>query len=160
MGLFSGNQAGKTSSVAEHYVKRLLGKHPIQKKNDLMRKVRCMSPSLPTTTDPEEQDNTQYLELKKLIPPSLILKDITSRSFNLVVQRPAGLSSDKTIFEFRSTNQELQSVGRIQLSSVWHDEETPRGHRDECKVRLLAEGGDEIFSLTPINALSYTFSEV
>lgn len=160
VGLFSGNQAGKTSSVAEHYVKRLLGIHPVPEKNVLMRKVRCMSSGLPDSRDEQEQDNTQYLELKKLIPPTLIEKDISSRSENLVVRRPAGLSSPRTIFEFRSSKQELQDLGKIQLSSVWHDEETPKGHREECKMRLLSEGGDEIFSLTPTNALSYTFSEV
>jgi hypothetical protein len=77
-----------------------------------------------------------------------------------VVKRPPGLSSPKTVFEFRSSKQELQDLGKIQLSSVWHDEETPKPHREECKMRLLSEAGDEIFSLTPINALSYTFDEI
>ena len=83
IGLFSGNQAGKTSSVANHYVERLLGIHPIDEKNKLMRKVRCMSSSLPTSKNPEEGDNTQYLELKKLIPPELIEKDISIRYFKM-----------------------------------------------------------------------------
>ena len=160
IGLFFGNQSGKTATVAKQYVKRLLGIHPIVDKNRLMKKVRCMSSTLPESIIADEQDNTQYIELKKLIPYELIEKDITVRSQNLVVKRPVGLSSGKTIFEFRSSKQELQDVGKIQLSSVWHDEETPKRHREECKMRLLAEDGDEIFSLTPINYLSYCFSEV
>ncbi len=119
-----------------------------------------MSSSLPGSDNPEEQDNTQYLELKKLIPPELIEKDITARSAIMSVRRPLGLGTDKTIFEFRSSKQELQDVGKIQLSSVWHDEETPKDHREECTRRLLAENGDEIFSLTPTNPLSYTFTTV
>ena len=158
--LFSGNQAGKTSSVAQQYAYRVFGIHPIAEKNRLARKVRCMSSSLPEDTNAEEQDNTQYLELKKRIPYEAIEKDVTARSKNLVVRRPVGLSSDKTIFEFRSSKQELQDLGKIQLSSVWHDEETPKPFREECKMRLLAEQGDEIFSLTPINALSYTYDEI
>lgn len=157
IGIFSGNQAGKTSSVAYNYVKRLLGLHPIPEKNKLMKKVRCMSSTLPASSDPNEQDNTQYLELKKLLPPEIIKRDITSRSQTMVVRRPDG--SD-TVFEFRSSKQELQDLGKIQLSSVWHDEETPKAHREECRMRLLKEGGEEIFSLTPTNALSYTFDEV
>ena len=149
-----------TSNVAKQYTKRLLGSHPIADKNRLMKKVRCMSSTLPESSTPDEQDNTQYIELKKLLPYELIEKDITARSQNLVVRRPVGLSSGKTIFEFRSSKQELQDVGKIQLSSVWHDEETPKRHREECKMRLLAEDGDEIFSLTPINYLSYTFDDV
>lgn len=156
----SGNQAGKTSSVAQNYFLRVLGKHPVEDKNRLAKKIRCMSSSLPNSSDPTEQDNTQYLELKKRIPYEMIEKDITARSANLVIRRPPGLSSDKTVFEFRSSKQELQDLGKIQLSSVWHDEETPKPHREECKMRLLAENGDEIFSLTMTNPLSYVFDEV
>lgn len=160
IGLFFGNQTGKTAQVAKQYVKRVMGIHPITDKNRLAKKIRCMSSTLPESANPEEQDNTQYLELKKLLPPETIEKDITARSQNLVVRRPVGLNSAKTVFEFRSSKQELQDVGKIQLSSVWHDEETPKRHREECKMRLLAEDGDEYFSLTPINYLSYTFNDV
>jgi phage terminase large subunit-like protein len=123
----------------------------------LARKIRCMSPSLPIAGGLAEQDNTQYMEFKQMIPPELIVSDITARSQNLVVRRPDGSNS---VIEFKSTNQEMQKLGRVQLSSVWHDEESPRAIRDECKMRLLAEGGDENFSLTPTNALSYTYSEI
>ena len=156
----SGNQAGKTSSVAQNYVLRVLGMHPIADKNRLAKKIRCMSSSLPSSSDPNEQDNTQYLELKKRIPYEMIEKDVTARSQNLVIRRPLGQSSDKTVFEFRSSKQEMQDLGKIQLSSVWHDEETPKPHREECKMRLLAENGDEIFSLTMTNPLSYVYDEV
>lgn len=114
-----------------------------------------MSSTLPESSNEEEQDNTQYLELKKMIPYELIERDITARSANLVIKRPEGLGSKTTIFEFRSSKQELQDVGKIQLSSVWHDEETPKRHREECKMRLLFEDGDEIFSLTPINYMCF-----
>lgn len=156
----SGNQGGKTATVAHHYVDRVLGRHPIAEKNKLAKKIRCMSSSLPECDSAEEQDNTQYLELRKMIPPGMIKKDITARNKNLVVHRPPGQSSKETVFEFRSVKQELQDLGKIQLSSVWHDEETPKSHREECKVRLLAEGGDEIFTLTPTNSLTYTYDDV
>ncbi|MHC4951057.1 MAG: hypothetical protein ACYTEU_08755, partial [Planctomycetota bacterium] len=167
-GIFSGNQGGKTSTVAQHYVMRLLGHYPthdyngnkLPDKNKLMKKVRCMSSSLPEDSSAEEQDNTQYLELKKRIPYELIEKDITARQKNLVVRRPAGLSTEKTIFEFRSFKQELQDLGKIQLSSSWNDEEPPKAHREESRMRLLAEDGDEIFTLTPEKSLTYTFDEI
>ena len=155
IGLFFGNQAGKTSSVANHYIERAMGICPIKDKNRLARKIRCMSSTLPESSNADEQDNTQYLELKKMIPYELIERDITARAANLVIKRPEGLGSKTTIFEFRSSKQELQDVGKIQLSSVWHDEETPKRHREECKMRLLFEDGDEIFSLTPINYMCF-----
>jgi hypothetical protein len=157
IGNFSGNQGGKTWDFAYMYFLRTMGIHPINRLNYLARKIRCVSPSLPIAGGNDEQDNTQYLELKKMIPPELIEKDITARSQLLVVRRPDG---SKTIFDFKSHSQELQVFGRIQLSSCWHDEETPQDKRDECKMRLLAEGGDELFSLTPTNALTYTYNEI
>jgi hypothetical protein len=142
VGNFSGNQGGKTWSFAYMYFLRVLGIHPIKRLNFLARKIRCMSPSLPIAGGLAEQDNTQYMEFKQMIPPELIVSDITARSQNLVVRRPDGSNS---VIEFKSTNQEMQKLGRVQLSSVWHDEESPRAIRDECKMRLLAEGGDENF---------------
>jgi hypothetical protein len=158
--LFAGNRAGKTATAAYHYVARLLGQHHNADKNRLMKKVRCMSSTLPENDDADVQDNAQYTELKRLIPPGLIIKDITARSSNLVVKRPVGLSSDRTVFEFRSSKQELQDLGKINVSSLWHDEETPKDKREECKMRLLSEGGDEVFTLTATNPYSYTFDEV
>lgn len=156
----SGNRAGKTGSVAKHYVDRVMGVCNVPEKNRLARKVRCMSSSLPEQTGEDEDDNAQYLELKKRIPPSLIISDITARNKNLVIRRPGGLNTDKTIFEFRSSKQETQDLGKISLSSVWHDEETPKEKRNECRMRLMEEGGDEIFTLTAINPISYVYDEV
>lgn len=155
IGLFAGNRAGKTASVAYHYFERWLGANPIEEKNVLMKKVRCMSSSLPEGNDIDMQDNAQYIELKKLIPYEMIEKDITSRSTNLVVRRRLGLSSPRTVFEFRSSKQEMQDLGKINLSSVWHDEETPEALRTECQMRLIQEGGDEIFTLTATNPFCF-----
>jgi len=160
IGLFAGNRGGKTSSVAYHYFERWFGINPIEEKNVLMKKVRCMSSSLPEGNDADLQDNAQYIELKKLIPYEMIEKDITSRSNNLVVRRRPGLSSPRTVFEFRSSKQEMQDLGKINLSSVWHDEETPEALRTECQMRLIQEGGDEIFTLTATNPFSYTFDKI
>lgn len=158
--VFAGNRGGKTSNIAYQYVMRLLGIHPMGYRNKLMRKVRCMSSSLPENSEADEQDNAQYVELKKLIPPELIEKDITARSSTMVVKRPEGLNTRKTVFEFRSSKQELQDLGKIDLSSLWHDEETPKDRRGECVMRLISEDGDEFFSLTATNPYSYTYDDL
>jgi len=157
VGAFAGNQSGKSWSFAYMYFLRMMGIHPVERLNKLTRKIRCLSPSLPIPGGNEEQTNTQYMEFKRMIPPELIVKDITARSTNLVIRKPDG---SNCVLEFRSTNQEMQVLGRIQLSSCWHDEESPKNVREESKMRLLAESGDECFSLTPTNALSYTYDEV
>ncbi len=157
IGIFAGNRGGKTSTVAMTYFKRARGIHPIADKNRLARKIRCMSSTLPVNVEVDEGDNAQYIELKKIIPYEQIIKDVTVRTQNLVIKSP---THGKTIFEFRSSKQETQDLGKIDLSSVWHDEETPKDKRQECKMRLMGEGGDEIFTLTAINPLSYVYSDI
>jgi hypothetical protein len=157
--LFAGNRSGKTRTVAQDYAKRWLGIHPIEWKNKIT-KVRCISSSLPESSDADQTDNAQYIELKNVIPPEMIVKDVTARSGNLVVKRPVEVSSKPLIFEFRSSKQELQDLGKINISSLWHDEETPQDKRIECKARLVQEDGDEIFTITTSNPFSYVYDDV
>lgn len=155
--VLSGNQFGKTASTAYDYVKRVLGLHPIEDKNRLSKNIRCLSSSLPESADADEQDNTQYLELKKLLPYEAILKDITNRSRTLTVSSPV---HGKSYFEFMSTKQELQDTGKVQRCSLWCDEEPPRPYWDESRMRLHARGGDTRLTLTPVNGLSWTYDEI
>jgi hypothetical protein len=155
--LLCGNQGGKTASVALEYVLRVMGVHPIAEKNKLSKNIRCLSSSLPESVDPNEQDNTQYLELKRFLPYESILKDITARSKTLTV---SSTTHGKSYFEFMSTKQELQDTGKVQRCSLWADEEPPRPFWEESRMRLLARGGDTRLSLTPVNGLSWTYDEL
>ena len=157
VGLFAGNRGGKTSTIAYIYIKRLLGISFCDEKNRLAKKIRCISSTLPGTGDVDSQDNAQYIELRKLIPPEMILQDITARTTTLVVKSPV---HGKTVFEFRSSKQEMQDLGKISVDSVWHDEETPKEKREECRMRLMETGGDEVFSCTATNPISYLYDEV
>ena len=155
--ILAGNQGGKTSTVACDYVTRILGAHRIPEKNRLAKNIRCLSSSLPESTDPNEQDNTQYLELKKLLPYEMILKDITARSKTLTVSSP---THGKSYIEFISTKQELQDTGKVQRCSLWADEEPSKPYWEESRMRLHARGGDTRLSLTPVNGLSWTYDDI
>jgi len=155
--LLSGNQGGKTANAAFSYVCRILGIHPVEEKNRLSKNIRCLSSSLPESADADEQDNTQYLELKKLIPYEMILKDITNRSRTMTLSSPV---HGKAYIEFVSTKQELQDTGKVQRCSLWADEEPPRPYWDESRMRLHARGGDTVLSLTPINGLTWTYDDL
>lgn len=145
-----------TSCVAYALVTAILGIHPVPHWNELSNSIRCLSSSLPESSDPQEQDNTQYLELKKLIPYEMILKDISTRSQTLTVAGHQG----KHYIEFKSTKQELQDTGKVQRGVIWMDEESPRAYREESRMRLHARDGLEIITLTPINGISYLYDDV
>jgi phage terminase large subunit-like protein len=232
--LFTGNQFGKTGSVGYEYVLRVLGLHPVAKKNVVywecsdrqkmksqdtseeekaawievhktmdtptwnvtqvaelektetdddtlyicpycgkevikhLRKsnaIRMASETLPgqsanvgATGESAETKNTQYPEFKKWLPPFLIKKDISIRNPSMILTNP---HADKDIIvDFVSYQQSVQSTAGTQRMSVWYDEEPPPDFREEQRPRLLAEDGDECFSLTPANHISWMFDEV
>ena len=153
----AGNQGGKTFTAAYSVFRRIMGIHPIEDKNRLSKQIRCLSSSLPESSDAEEQDNTQYLELKKLIPYEAIYKDITARSKRLVVASPV---HGKSYIEFVSTKQELQDTGKVQRDHLWMDEEAGSAYWDESMMRLHASNGDAVATLTPINGLSWCYDRL
>ena len=113
--ILSGNQGGKTHTLAMDAVLSILGIHPLKDHNRCSKNIRCLSSSLPESVDPEAQDNTQYLELKKLLPYESILKDITARSQTMTVSGHQG----KHYIEFKSTKQEVQDTGKVQRDRLW-----------------------------------------
>ncbi len=157
IGFFGGNQSGKTHNPAFGYFLRLIGKHPVPEKNRLIRHVRCLAAMQPEGTDQEAEAAAQYVALKRLLPAEMVLKDITARNKTMTV---AATHFGKSYFEFVSTKQELQTTGGVQRSSLWDDEEAPMDFREEALMRLLAENGDEVISLTPTNGISYLYWHV
>ena len=197
--LSTGNQAGKTGSVACSIVDRIMGWHPVAKKNVVYfecsqghtcaplylpsggacqqcgevlhihergsRVIRCCAETLPgqsQSTNDEgksaEVKNTQYPELKRWLPPSLIRKDITFRNTSMIVRDPYG--GEDIIIEFVSYNQSTQSVAGQQRMLIWPDEAPPIDFYQEQHPRLLAEDGDLIITYTPVDKSSWLFDEL
>lgn len=110
------------------------------------------------TSGQSEVKNTQYPAFKKWLPPFLIKKDITFRSPTIVIADPHG--GDDIIVEFVSYNQSVQAGAGVQRLSIWYDEEPDKEMREEQVPRLLAENGDEIFSVTPANYITWMYDEI
>lgn len=152
----SGNRGGKTSNVALDRVLGILGLHPNPERNRLSRKIRCLSSSLPEVADPDAQDNAQYIELKKLLPYENILKDITARSQAMTISGHQG----KHYIDFKSTKQDVQDTGKVDIDCLWVDEEPTKDHWNEGRARLVQSDGLTFLTLTPINGISWTYDEV
>jgi len=149
--IFTGNQFGKTDNVAKDYVLRIMGIHPVEKKNirphDRVRTFRFCSNTLPSDVGGGEVRNTQYPAFKRRLPNGLIKKDINSRRPVIQLYDPQG-GPDINI-EFVSFNQEVQSTAGVQRRSVWIDENCGQEFFDEQVPRLLAADGDLIMTYTP-----------
>ncbi|MFQ5493606.1 MAG: terminase large subunit domain-containing protein [Candidatus Dojkabacteria bacterium] len=104
-----------------------------------------------------EIKNTVYPAFKKWLPREMIKRDITFRNPSLVIHDPFGIAD--VIVEFVGYMQPGDGAG-VQRLSVWEDEEAPYEFHKEQIPRLVAENGDCIISLTPANAMSWTYDEI
>ena len=153
---FKGNQGGGTAVCAEDIALRLLRIHPVKKRNVLNKPIRCVSKVKPQQEGDEE--NQQYVELRRLIPSYLLKKDVTARSSTLIVRDP--LSGPDNKVEFMSSSQELDAFMSVQRAAYYQDEEIERIKWDESCVRLLREGGDATINLTPAKGMDWVYDSI
>ncbi len=161
--VIKGNQAGGTSTVAYDYVRRIMGIHPIEKLNlrpdNPIRIIRFASETLPNEAGTGgEVRNTIYPQIKKFLPNSLILKDITVRKPVVTVRCVQGGAPIQ--LEYVSYGQEVQSQAGVQRFSIYLDEESPQGFYEEQLPRLIAADGDLIMGVTLTEKLTWMFDEV
>lgn len=141
------------------------------------KKLRFCSQTLPGEketiegSDGESADvkNVVYPEFKKWLPQHLIKKDITFRSYAMIIKDPyAGqillrdeiYKGSDVVVEFVSYSQTIASTAGAQRCSIWVDEECPKDFWDEQIPRLMAEDGDIILSLTPANRISWSYDDL
>ncbi len=164
IGIFTGNRSGKTESAgAEEYIRRILGEHPIEKKNvrpnTAIRTFRFASETLPTESDEGgEVRNTVYPAIKRRLPYYLIKKDITARRPAITVRDWQG--GKDIILEFVSYNQEVQSQAGVDRVSIYCDEEPPKSFYQEQLARLVTSGGDLIIGCTPTESLTWLYEDI
>lgn len=161
--LDTGNQAGKNATIAKHYVMRLLGMHPIERKNmrpdTPVRVLRFAAETLPTEKDESgETRNTIYPAFKRFLPNGLIKKDITFRSPKMVLYDPQG--GPEITVEFTSYNQAVQSQAGHQRWSIYLDEHSPHSFFQEQIPRLIAANGDLVIGLTPTEGVTWEYEEL
>lgn len=155
--IFKGGQGGGTSAHAYDVTSRLLGIHPVASRNVLNKPIRMVSKVVPES-DCDEQ-NQQYVELKKFIQPmGFVKKDITARNKTMTVRDPQ-CGADKKV-EFMASTQELDAFMSVQRAAYYQDEEIERIKYDESQVRLLKEGGDTSISVTPVKGLDWMYDSV
>lgn len=163
IGFFTGNQWGKNVNIVKQYVLRWMGIHPIEEKNihpeDKIRIYRFCSETLPTDKDaPEDTKNTIYPVIKKMLPPWMILSDITRVDPVITILDIQG--GEPIQVEFASYGQTVQKQAGKQRKSIWIDENCTREFYEEQLPRLLASGGDLIVTMTPaLGAITWQYGD-
>jgi hypothetical protein len=62
--------------------------------------------------------------------------------------------------QFFSNDQDVDKFGGAALHRIVFDEEPREDIRRECLMRLIDFGGEELYGMTPLNGMSWTFDEI
>ncbi len=155
--VIKGNQGGGTAVSMADLAMRVLEIHPVEWRNVLNKPVRLVSKCLPQNEGDEE--NQQYVEFRKFIPPDLIMNKITARSSILEIRSVSGAGKNKKV-EFMSSKQDLDAFMSVQRQALYQDEEIDKMKWDENQIRLLKENGDSTITLTPVRGLDWSFDHI
>lgn len=152
------------------YFKALNGKckicaNPVEMFFNQVRIIRCASENLPgqggqpdNSVEIIETKNTQYPELMKWMPSSLVTKKLTVRQPTLGIRDIWG--GQDILFEFVGYNQSVQATAGTQRLSCWFSEEPPIAFWEEQQPRLLVADGDQVMALTPANRMTYVYDQI
>lgn len=151
--IFKGNQGGATETTGIDCSMRVLGIHPVAKRNVINKPIRMVSKIVPE--DEFDERNQQYVTIRRYLG-GFITKKITARNKILGI-RAAGR---ETQIEFMASTQELDAFMSVQRSAYYQDEEIERLKWDESLKRLLKEGGDANVSITPVRGLDWMYDSV
>jgi PBSX family phage terminase large subunit len=155
---FGGNQSGKTTAgVADDLIQAcdadILPEHLRRyKKWQPPFYWRVFTPDLSTTMDLVQE------KMKELTPYSQLYGESWDKAYDKQ-KRVLRFKNGSTCW-WNSYDQDLDKLGGITLMRNHYDEEPPRLVWEESQPRLTRYNGDEIFTMTPLKGLSWTFSDV
>lgn len=97
-------------------------------------------------------------KLREWTPKALLKDGNFDRSyskFDRVIRLECGCRLDLMTYE-----QELDKFGGAALHRVHYDEEPPEDIRQECWARTLDFSGDELFTMTPLQGMTWMYDEI
>jgi len=160
---FGGNRAGKTTcSVADDIIQAVdisaLPDHlKPYKKWEPPFYCRIISPDFTATTE-----GVLFPKIRELVPKSQLEGGSWSKAFDK--QQRVLRFANSSMFQFLSSEQDIDKFGGAALHRVHFDEEPSgeKGHQVflENRMRLIDYMGDMVFSMTPLQGLSWTFDEL
>ena len=160
--LFGGNRAGKTTTgivddiiqaTPRELVEQLAPHLLAYKKFDCPFYCRIMAPDMKRTMIP-----VIHQKLKEWLPKALLAGGRWENSYRRtdeVLTLECGCR-----FDFLSYEMDVDKFGGAALHRCHYDEEPPQAIREESMMRLIDFGGDEVFCMTPLQGLTYTYREL
>lgn len=156
--LFGGNQSGKTTGgVADDWIQAvdldILPPH-------LKVLKRYKPPFYCRVFTPDLQDTMEVVQEKfqELCPVQQMVGGSWEKAYSKE-SRIARLKNG-SYFQFMSYEQEVKKMGSATLHRIHFDEEPPLRVFEEALPRLMRYGGDMIFTMTPLEGLSWAYEKM
>jgi phage terminase large subunit-like protein len=155
---FGGNQSGKTTAgIADDLIQavdiEILPAHlkPYKKWFGVF-KCRIFTPDLSDTMLVVQDKIRDLVPLPELLGESW---DSAYDKVNRFLRFKNG-----SWFQFMSYEQDIQKLGSATLHRIHYDEEPPKKVYEESQPRLMRYEGDQIFTMTPLQGMSWTYNDV
>lgn len=156
---FGGNQSGKTTAgLADDLIQAL---SPQFLPDRLLKYKRFQPPFLCRIMTPDftaTMESVLYEKLRELCPRGALVGNSWEKAYDkqLRVLR----FKNGSAFSFMTYEQDLNKFGGATLHRVHYDEEPPERVRNECRIRTVKHNGDEIFTMTPLMGLSWSYDAI
>lgn len=154
-----GNRSGKTTAgIVDDLIQAL---SPGDVPEHLLGFKRWSPPFFCRVITPDLGQTLDQVILQKIrewCPPGALQGGSLDKAFD---QRLRVLRfANGSWFQFMSNDQDLDKFGGAALHRVHYDEEPRQNIRKESLARLIDFGGDEVFTMTPLQGMSWMFEDV
>lgn len=113
---------------------------------------RIMAESFPVL------ETTLLQKLQELLPADQLLGGSWAKAYDKNLRVLYFANGSK--FFFMTYEQEVRKMGGASIDRVHFDEEPPLAVFNECRLRVMAHGGDLLFTMTPVFGLTWTFDQL
>lgn len=155
---FGGNQSGKTTAGLVDDIIQAIDWEEVPEHLHFVKKydppcyIRILS------TDMTTLELTVYQKLQELVPRDQLIGGRWDKGFNQ--QQRVLRFKNGSMMQFMTYKQEVKTMGGATLHRVHFDEEPPKAVYEENKLRVMRRGGDLITTMTPLEGLTWTYSDV
>ncbi len=155
---FGGNQSGKTvGGLADDLIQALDEEAlPVH-----LRKYKYFKPPFMCrifTTDLITLQLVTLEKLKALVPFDELQGDSWEKAYDKQLRTLR--FKNGSIFQFMTYEQDTKRMGGASIDRVHYDEEPPLAVRNENLMRVMAQGGDEILTMTPLEGFTWTYEDI
>lgn len=155
---FGGNQSGKTTGGLADDIIQAIDEDALPPHLKPFKKFqppflcRIMAESFPVL------ETTLIEKLKEMLPLEQLVGGTWSTAYDKNVRVLYFQNGSK--FFFQTYEMDVAKMGGATLDRVHFDEEPPWRAYNECRMRVMARAGDLLFTMTPVQGLTWTYDSL